>query len=270
MRAACVLVLLAAAAPARADDDVESARTHYKHASRLYDLRHYREAAREFEAAYEAKDDPAFLYNIAQSYRLAGDAAEAMGAYQSYLRRARTGAHKREVELRIEELTKLVEEQRKQQQTPPNGTNPPELPEPPPTAPPPQSHPVEAPAPAPSPAVHRDQGGSPGRTKLIAGAVVAALGLAMIGVGIAYALEAGDASDQLSHPMPGQVFDPNLESDGRTYQAWSIAGFAVGGAALVAGAVVIGLGVRERRAPRIALVPALQPNGAGALVGGTF
>jgi tetratricopeptide (TPR) repeat protein len=262
-----VLLVVAGLGNARADDDVASARSHFKRASRLYDLRRYREAAKEFEAAYEAKDDPAFLYNIAQAYRLAGDSAEAVGAYQSYLRRAPDAPHRREVEARIAELKQLVEDQRKTQQAPPLGTHPPELPEPPPIveAPPKPQQPPPA-----LPPVEHAEAGHPGRTKIIAGAAVAAVGLALIGVGIAYALEAASASDQLTNPQPGQVFDPQLESDGHTYQAWSIAGFAVGGAALAAGAVVLALGVRERRAPRLALVPRFAPGMAGAALGGSF
>jgi hypothetical protein len=54
------------------------------------------------------------------------------------------------------------------------------------------------------------------------------------------------------------VFDPNLEATGHTEQAIAIAGLAVGAAAVAAGAVLLGLGVRERRAPRVSLVPSLR------------
>jgi hypothetical protein len=111
----------------------------------------------------------------------------------------------------------------------------------------------------------------PGRAKLIAGALVAAVGLALIAVGIDYALEVNEANEQLSHPEPGQPPQAQVESDRRAYQAWSIAGFAVGGAALATGALVLGLGVRERRAARVTLAPRLGPGGAaGAVLIGSF
>src|SRR5258708_2740636 len=77
------------ARPAHAadEDDLASARLHFKKAGKLYDLGRYLDAAREYEAAYEAKDDPALLYNVAQAYRLGGDNPNAARAYKSFLRR---------------------------------------------------------------------------------------------------------------------------------------------------------------------------------------
>src|SRR4030095_16748751 len=80
-------VVMALAAPARASDEPEDAREHYHRGSKLYDLRRYHDAAQEFEAAYEAKDAAALLFNTAQPYRLAGENRDAVAAYQSFLRR---------------------------------------------------------------------------------------------------------------------------------------------------------------------------------------
>lgn len=262
-----IAALLSGALPARAADDVDAAREHYKRASRLYDLRRFKEAAKEFEAAYVAKDDTAFLYNIAQSYRLAGEPAEAMGAYKSYLRRAPDAPQRKEVEQRIAELEHLVAQQQKAQETPPNGTHPPELPEKPVEQPPPKPAPVEQPA-APPP--HEPEAPAAGRLKLIAGAVVAAAGLALVGVGIGFAVLTQQASDQLSNPQPGSTFDPGLESAGRTDQAIAIATLAVGGAAVAAGAVVLGLGVAERRAPRGSPQISIAPSLRGFALAGVF
>jgi hypothetical protein len=109
----------------------------------------------------------------------------------------------------------------------------------------------------------------PGRAKLIAGALVAAVGLALIAVGIDYVLEVNEADEQLLHVQPGQPA-AQIASDRSTYQAWSIVGFAVGGAALATGAVVLGLGVRERRAARVTLSPRLGSGGGGAVLSGIF
>ena len=48
----------------------------------------YQETLGEFEAAYMAVPDPAFLFNIAQCHRKAGHDKEAIAFYKSYLRNA--------------------------------------------------------------------------------------------------------------------------------------------------------------------------------------
>lgn len=83
---------------------VNAARDHYRKASALFDLSRYAEAAKEFELAYEAKPDPALLYNLAQSHRLAGASSAALQAYKAYLRRMPAAANRAEVESRIAEV----------------------------------------------------------------------------------------------------------------------------------------------------------------------
>src|SRR4051812_33273391 len=75
-----------AQAQAPVPGDTNAARTHYERGTRFYDLGKYDDAVHEFEAAYEAKGDPAFLYNLAQSHRLAGHVDEALRYYRTYLR----------------------------------------------------------------------------------------------------------------------------------------------------------------------------------------
>src|SRR6185503_18328946 len=88
----------------------------------LYDLQRYGEAAKEYEAAYELKQDPALLFNIGQAYRFAGDYGRAIGAFKSYLRRVPDAPNSAEVEGRIAEMEKLQTEQEKSQAKPPGGT----------------------------------------------------------------------------------------------------------------------------------------------------
>ena len=90
-RAALCLVLTMAlgirAAHAQ-DADTARAREYFKEGVTAYDLGKYDEAIVAFEQAYRAKDDPVFLYNIAQSHRLAQRFPEAVRFYKNYLRRA--------------------------------------------------------------------------------------------------------------------------------------------------------------------------------------
>lgn len=72
---------------AAADSDKAVARAHYETATRLYDLREYAKALDEYKAAYLAKPDPAFLFNIGQCFRKLGNTASAVEFYQQYLKK---------------------------------------------------------------------------------------------------------------------------------------------------------------------------------------
>jgi tetratricopeptide (TPR) repeat protein len=70
-----------------------------------YRLGYYAEAARLYEDAYRAWNEPALLYNIGQAYRMNRESAKAIVAYRSYVRAAPPGAP--DIDLarrRIEEL----------------------------------------------------------------------------------------------------------------------------------------------------------------------
>lgn len=72
-------------------EDAQAARARVKRATAAYNLGHYGEAASEFEEAYRLVQDPALLFNVAQSYRLGGEPEKALTAYKSYLRTAPDG-----------------------------------------------------------------------------------------------------------------------------------------------------------------------------------
>jgi hypothetical protein len=86
------------------DADKAEARKHFDQGRRLFDLRHYMESVPEFESAYRLSGDPAFLYNIAQSYRLADRPDEAIHYYNTFLKRAPNTTLRAEVERRLNEL----------------------------------------------------------------------------------------------------------------------------------------------------------------------
>ena len=85
---AAALVLMAlgaqvlAATPA---GDKEKAKALYAEADKAYMLTKYAEAAELYKAAYDAYPEPAFLFNVAQAYRLNGDYALAIRFYKNYL-----------------------------------------------------------------------------------------------------------------------------------------------------------------------------------------
>ncbi len=64
----------------------EEVKAQVRKATGEYNLGQYVEAARDYEAAYLQTLDPNLLFNVAQSFRLAGDTDKAITAYRSYLR----------------------------------------------------------------------------------------------------------------------------------------------------------------------------------------
>jgi tetratricopeptide (TPR) repeat protein len=132
--AVLLAVLVAGAAPALADDAAD-AKTHYQKATAHYAVGEYREAAAEYESAYKAKQDPALLYNAAQSHRLAGDNQKALLLYKNIVKLHPSSKYAVESKDRIEKLEQAIATT----QSPPNGPAPVEgsgvmPPPPPPTA----------------------------------------------------------------------------------------------------------------------------------------
>jgi hypothetical protein len=80
------LAWLAAAGPSRADDVVEQARARFRRGVELYRQQRWREAAKEFEAAYQVKPHGAIHFNVAQCRERLGEWPAAFRAYADYLR----------------------------------------------------------------------------------------------------------------------------------------------------------------------------------------
>jgi tetratricopeptide (TPR) repeat protein len=279
-----LLAVLTLAAPARAGDATSEAREHFRRGTTLYDLRRYREAAREYEAAYELKDEPALLFNIAQAYRLAAAYDEAIGAYRSFLRRQPRSPNRAEVEERIREMQELLARGLKTQESPPVGTLAPAHPPDEgahasgaaaatsatatkttvktPVAAPPATIAggparVAASATAPPPPIARRA-----RLEKIAGIASLAVGVAAIASAAATAALASSASAQLARESK---YDPSLAARGAAEQNASIALFTVGGVALAAGVALEIISARTARARRFAVLPAIDQHHAGVL-----
>jgi tetratricopeptide (TPR) repeat protein len=73
--------------PALCAEDKSAARVRYEKGTRLYEVREYTEALKEYKAAYVAKADPAFLFNIGQCLRKLDRNAEALDFFQQYLKK---------------------------------------------------------------------------------------------------------------------------------------------------------------------------------------
>jgi tetratricopeptide (TPR) repeat protein len=148
MRICVVLMLLGGLARA---DDAALAKEHFEKGSRLYDIGQYKEAAAEYAEAYKLKPDPSLLFNMGQAYRLGGFYEEALRSYRSFLRRMPKVPQRREIETHINDLTKLVEQQRKASTRPPlDPVQPPPVVETKPPEPSPAPLVVQPPPPAPA------------------------------------------------------------------------------------------------------------------------
>lgn len=106
--------MFATGVPARAGDE-EEAKLHFEKAQTAYKLGQFEEAVREYEAAYRAMPDPAFLFNIAQSqrqqYRVDKKSFrlhKALSLYKSYLREMPEAPNRETVQKLIEELHQLL------------------------------------------------------------------------------------------------------------------------------------------------------------------
>src|SRR5262249_21427313 len=74
-----------------------AAKEHFKVGTKLYDLGRFEEAAKEYQAAFEAHDDPFLLFNTAQSYRHAKLYPKALFFFKAYLRRLPDAPNRKEV-----------------------------------------------------------------------------------------------------------------------------------------------------------------------------
>jgi len=108
--AALVTGLASARGAQAADAATEEARRHYLKGNQFFDVGRWDEAAEEYEKGYAIRNDPSFLYNMAQACRRKGDARRAIDLYKNYLMKAPKSPQRAEVEDRIRVLQKQVED----------------------------------------------------------------------------------------------------------------------------------------------------------------
>jgi len=90
---------------ARADDAAKRiAAEHHQRGANALARDRFDEAIREFQIAYNAVPDPAFLYNLGQAYRANRDARHAVQTYREYLRLAPDAPNRVKVEGFIRQL----------------------------------------------------------------------------------------------------------------------------------------------------------------------
>ena len=270
----CLALSLAFPHLAHADGKA-TARAHYETATRLYDVGEYEKALAEYKAAYVAKDDPAFLFNIGQCYRQLGQEAEALNFFRRYLKKAPPDDPNRaQVEARYRDTAAAAEfkedleraSERKEAATPPS-EHPPIVPTPAPPVvepPPPPAPPLPVPTPVvvrqPAPVIPAPVASDPGRSLRVGGIVTGAAGVASIATAIYFYARARHYSDIVSNDRNHTATDEQSGRNAETYQ-WVF--YSVGAAALTTGAVLYWLGWPSVR-------PVVGPGVAGISARGTF
>lgn len=119
-------------APANAETDAQRAMRRFEQGTTAYNLGHFREAIEHFEAAYEAHDAPAFIFNLAQAHRQLGQCERAGFFYRRFLEMQPEMTNREEVRGFIQDMDRCAAEAR-----PPPVSIPAPPPLPPPEPPPP-------------------------------------------------------------------------------------------------------------------------------------
>ena len=100
-------------------EDTTMAKMRFERGMAHFRLDEFQAAVEQWEEAFRLKPDPAFLYNIAQAYRLAKRPEKALVFYEKYLKMSPKAANHDEVERHIAGLKRLLKEQAKSDSKPP-------------------------------------------------------------------------------------------------------------------------------------------------------
>jgi tetratricopeptide (TPR) repeat protein len=282
-----LLVILAISflpALAHAQKDPKSrAKAHFEAGEKLQRAGEYDQAIAEYSKGYAQVPLPAFLFNIAQAYRLKGDRYEAVLWYQKYLTAEPNGRAspeardhiatlKKEIEAQnAEAMRRAAEEERRRAE---------------------ERRKKEAAERAKqaeeeerlrrAEREREETRSSRGRGLRIAGIASAAAGVAFVAVATYFGLRAGDIEAEIEekaameHQNGGswtQELD-DLVDDGESAERNMIVFSVVGGVAIAGGVTMYLLGVSARNrateSDSVTFVPSITPDGAGLFAIGRF
>jgi tetratricopeptide (TPR) repeat protein len=247
-------LLLLVASVARADDAVDpaaqqKANVFFEKAEEDYRQNRFQAAIQLFQDAYELVHDPNYLFNIAQSYRKAGDCTNANEYYKSYLREAQNAPNADSVRGLMRELAPCVEQRNKEHQAAQRAV---ELDR--------ERRAEIARASAEPHALDVDRGG----TLRAAGLVTAGVGTLGVMIGVVYGVKGHSYDDEIRYACAGGCTYAQIKSlDDAGHHANTMAaiGYIGGGLAVLAGASLYVWGVLDVEHVVIA------PTDGGAQIG---
>ena len=248
---------------AQTDAQKKTAKEYGEQARRLFDVGQYPQAIESYQKAYLHVEDPVFLFNIGQSYRLNNQPEEAIRFYKNYLRRSPDAINRSEVEKRIVELQREVDKKARAPQPP---VEPPA-----PVAKTPSPAPVQPPATRPdspaadvnaAPAASAPEPSSWRRT----GIILVGVGGGLILTSVVTGVLANKAARDLEKAT---VFDPDVESRGRALNGIAVFAGLLGVVAGVAGGYLVWTADSPpsndvATVPRVALNPVIGSEYTGA------
>jgi tetratricopeptide (TPR) repeat protein len=251
MRWLLVMVLLASSV-AIAQPEKIKAEAAARDGQQRYQAGEYQLAAERFELAYELDPDPAYLFNLAQAYRLGNQCAKSAAAYRKLLGIVSSGPNVAKVEQYVQQMDACAKTQAPVT----------------PTAPPP---PVEESRPVPPPLPVAKKGNAP---FLYAGIGVTTLGVVALAVGGLAMKKVADLEAERERVcVPSCTWSAvkaradALDADGHRYQRRMLIGYIGGGLAVGAGIALILLSRESSERPP---VTSIAPTNGGAMAFGTF
>lgn len=265
-----IAAVLAAAAAANAQPtpkNKERADAAFAEGQKKYAAGDYTAAAAKFETAFALDPDPAYMFNLAQAYRLGNACAKAAAVYRQFLAEVPDAPNAAKVKQLIEQSDECA----KKQAPPPPPPPPVETPRPPP-----ERIAARPPPPPPEPAP-----GPRGRGQRIAGLAIGGAGVIGVGIAAYFTYKASDYASQREGLCATEIADTGtcawtddreatanaLDDQGDRAQRRARIAWGVGGAALIGGVVLVLLapsGSSERAAMTFV------PSQGGAMALGTL
>jgi hypothetical protein len=269
----------------------------FESGKKAYNLGDFDQAIVLWKKGYELKDDPIFLYNIAQAYRQKGDSQKAIFYYKGFLREDPQSDKRASVEARILELQRLLDAQQNATDAPPKGVGHPRVDDPKKTdpkrdpkgdpkldpkvatldkKPPPKDKPIDSPEKIPPDEPRDDltRSGGGGGLKT-AGIITGGVGAGLVILGIVFSLNASSTARELEdHVRSGMPWSQELtdkESSGRTQGTMAVLSIGIGAAAIIAGGTLFYLGLRKdakavEQQAKLQIIPVVGPVTTGVLV----
>jgi tetratricopeptide (TPR) repeat protein len=241
-------------APPDEDPNYTRAVEAYRLGTELYNDAKFEEALVAFQEAATLYASPDFQFNIAKCYERLGKYEDAIRSYELYLRTAEDSGDTAVIEASITDLKRRIEERDAAAEKDPE-------PEPEPTGP-----------------------TNPGRKLVITGGALLGVGAAValgggLGFGIPVSRDNATLGDVLGDNPDNLTFAEadEIANGARRYQTLELVMIGVGGALVVTGAALLGVGMAKNKkakakttASQLRLAPTWGRTGAGLSLSGSF